>query len=131
MITKEQIKLAMHLHKEKGGHNTRPAGHCLKALGECVELCLAGGASHAEITEVIQAELIKSLATYLGEPSPKCSLIAMAHEAADVLICLAFITEYNGLNTEHAVDVKMDQWASLEHYADVDGVVRRKGRTHT
>src|SRR5262245_18108034 len=85
MVTESLNREILHWHRNQGGFPGSPAAHATRLLRECVELCVASGASQTEITEAINAEIAK--AARKGEFRPgKADYNAALEEMADVTL---------------------------------------------
>jgi hypothetical protein len=91
----------------------------LRCLEEMVELCLAGGASAAEIDWAVHqaTKLARGPAYRLSDPEPA----KVPAEAADVLITLYVLAGYRGFHLDSAVDMKMKTNRSRRWKANGDG----------
>ncbi len=119
----------MDWYNKFGGHNTRPAGHTLKALGEMVELCIAAGANRTEISQTVNAEIDK--ADQRKEFTHEFNQNKVSEECADVIINLIVFTDINEIDVNKAIDDKLIILNQREWEADKDGVLRRPGRKNT
>lgn len=128
-MDQENTAKIAHWRVKHGGHNTRPAGHALKTLGECVELCIAAGANITEISQTVHAEIDK--ATNRGEFKHEFDFVKVCEEVADVDICLEMLCQHNIISRDKAISNKIPILDAREWEADKDGVLRRPGRKNT
>jgi hypothetical protein len=113
----------MRWHIESGGHFTGPAGHVVRLLREVVELCVAAGANHWDITNAIAMEMEKASDRKEWGGNPK----AVPEECADVSILLKIFTNYAGINLNAEERVKLEVLWRREWRADSDGALWRPG----
>lgn len=114
-------------HLTNGGAGTRPAGHALRMLRECVELCVASGASEAEIKMAVRRECDKSRDR--GEFGKDLGLFGRVEEFADVQI-LGIVYQQYFIPSELAARElwrKLEVCRMREWEADADGVLWRPG----
>jgi hypothetical protein len=124
-MNRENELAILYWRTQHGGHNTRPAGHALKTLGECVELCIAAGANAAEIHDTVYAEIQKALLRKEhGEPF---NYDKVCEEIADVDICLEVLCQHNIINRDKVVADKIIILGKRQWEPDKDGVLRRPG----
>lgn len=116
-------------HKENGGNFNRPAGHALRLLNEVVELCIAEGASEAEMREVLVAECVKARtkgeldSSISGKYQPDHA--KRAEEWADCFILMEILRHYEKFDVLECVRLKVDVLHRRSWYADPDGVLWR------
>jgi NTP pyrophosphatase (non-canonical NTP hydrolase) len=114
-------------HRNQGGNPGRPAAHALRILREVVELCVAAGATPAEIMTTLSSELTKEVKENrrrLGE----ISRADLPYECADVQILLMVFAKYNGIDLKQMCQEKMEICFDRKWQVDADGVLWRPGR---
>jgi len=124
LVTESEI---MDWHRSRGGSGTRAAGHALRILRECVELCVASGASEAEIKMAVRRECDKAeerkeftkIPTYNGA----------LEEFVDVKLLMTVYRNYfiSTGSLENMLRRKLDICSGREWEADADGVLWRPG----
>lgn len=122
LISTSQYALVEKWLQDNGAFAGRPAPHALKCLEEVVELCIASGATEAQIDQVINTELNK--ASKRGEIG-KVSQEKMAEEAGDSTVTLAAFAIHFGLNMHSVIGMILDKLAGRTWAPDEGGVLRR------
>lgn len=114
-------------HSANGGHDGRAAGHALRMLRECVELCVASGATEGEIKLAVLRECQK--AEDRKEFGKDLGLVGRVEEFVDVQLLAIVYQGYFlperlvGNELEHKFEVcRARHWQ-----ADADGVLWRPG----
>lgn len=126
MINQRQMEWIAKWQSDNGGSYQYPQAHGLKTLEECVELCLAMGASPIMIHDRVQDELTKqAIKNKRGYEYSSISVASMVEEMADVQICLGITEIMYQLNTETAIDVKIPVLESRQWTPDAFGILRR------
>ena len=130
MATESSKSEIMHWHRNQGGFPGSPAAHALRLLRECVELCVASGASQTDLLTAVDSEISK--AARKGEFRPgKADFNAVLEEMADISLLM---TVYEG----YFLDPPAVQWAiekkfeicRMRHWeADASGVLWRPGHS--
>jgi hypothetical protein len=114
-------------HRVHGGAGKRAAGHALRILRECVELCVAAGANEKEIAGAVLRELNKAQAN--EEFTKIHTHNEISEEFVDVKI-LATVFRYYFIPTptlEYWMRHKLDVCNGRAWEADADGVLWRPG----
>ncbi len=124
LVTESEI---MEWHRSQGGFGSRPAAHALRMLRECVELCVASGATEAEIKMSVRRECDK--ATERGDYTTTHSLREVTEEFVDVgLLGVVFRNYFIPTYTlENEIRRKLDVCKGREWEPDADGVLWRPG----
>lgn len=114
-------------HRTQGGSGIRAAGHALRILRECVELCVAAGASETEIKMAVRRECDK--AGERGEFGKDHGLVGKMEEFVDVTLLMKVFEGYFlpprlvGNEMRRKLEVcRLRQWQP-----DADGVLWRPG----
>jgi hypothetical protein len=128
-------------HIKAGAANRRLAGHALRLLHECVEVCLAAGASGQEITDATLSELRKAVAQgtslegFLPERSISAAVraavsAAVRDELADVSIVLDTVAFWasGSPNLEPERAAKIAELWKRSWTQDTDGVLWQPGK---
>lgn len=103
------------------------AGHALRILRECIELCIAAGASRNELEEAFLAEMWKADGRL--EFSVPHSNADVLEEFVDVKMLMTIFKRYFIIPR----DLEAEEWRKLEvcrkrqWEADADGVLWRPG----
>lgn len=130
MVTRSSQQEILRWHQNQGGFPGSPAAHALRLLRECVELCVASGASQTDLTEAMNAEIAK--ASRKGEFRPgKADLNAVLEEMADVTILTTVFQGYflDEPSVDWAVDKKFEICRMRHWEADAAGVLWRPGHS--
>lgn len=124
IVTDSEI---MEWHHHRGGHGGRAAGHALRILRECVELCVASGARPEETHEAFFSEMAK--ATDRGEFQKSHTFRDVLEEFVDVRILMTIYRGYFIVwgDLENEMRRKLDVCSGREWQADADGVLWRSG----
>lgn len=114
-------------HRSQGGNEARAAGHALRILRECVELCIASGASEEEIKMAVRRECDKGVAR--SEFGIDHSPTEMIEEYVDVWLLMLVYRGYfiHPGDFVDASQAKMQILRSRLWEADADGVLWRPG----
>jgi hypothetical protein len=123
-VTESEI---MDWHRSRGGSGTRAAGHALRILRECVELCVASGATEAEIKMAVRRECDKAenRKEFTRIPTYQNAL----EEFVDVKILMTVYRNYfipHG-SLDNEMRRKLDVCSGREWEPDADGVLWRPG----
>lgn len=114
-------------HLSQGGAGHRAAGHAVRILRECVELCIASGASPIEIKQGVHAEMLKAYDRdeFSKDHGPEEAL----EEFVDVFFLMTVFKRYFIIPR----DLEAEMWRKLEvcrgrqWQPDADGVLWRPG----
>lgn len=118
----------MDWHRSQGGFAGNPAGHALRMLRECVELCVASGATRQQIIGACDAEIIKAEVKEEFCQEPK--LEAMTEELCDVVLLAIVFQGYFSpemFDFEKAMNKKFRVCQERQWEADGCGVLWRPG----
>jgi hypothetical protein len=127
-VTESEI---LEWHRKEGGHGGRAAGHAIRLLRECVELCVAAGATEAEIKMAVRRECDKAKDRgdfYQAVFSPN-----ITEEFVDVTM-LASVFRYYFIRAEDFENEKRRKLEILKRrgwHVDADGVLWRPGTVTT
>lgn len=114
-------------HQSQGGAGHRAAGHAMRILRECVELCVISGANRNELFAAFVAEIDK--ADRRQEFSIPHSMQEVLEEFVDVKILMTVFKRYFIIPR----DLEQAEWNKLavcrerKWEADADGVLWRPG----
>lgn len=123
-VTESEI---LEWHRVHGGAGKRAAGHALRMLRECVELCVASGASEAEIKMAVRRECDKA------EERQEFTKIHTHNEIAEEFVDVKILsTVFRGYfiptpTLEYWMRHKLDVCSTRTWEADADGVLWRPG----
>jgi hypothetical protein len=114
-------------HRSQGGHAGRPAAHAVRMLRECVELCVASGATELEIKMAVRRECEKASQRHEFIQSTQYSHIL--EEFIDVkILSMVFRTYFlNFGDIENEMFRKMSVLRQRQWTPDADGVLWRPG----
>lgn len=114
-------------HVGNGGFGGRAAGHAIRMLRECVELCIASGASEAEIKMAVRRECDK--ATERKEFGKDHGLAGRVEEFTDVRLLGIIYQQYFIPPSVAAQELwrKLDVCRARAWQVDADGVLWRPG----
>lgn len=121
-VTESEI---MNWHQSQGGSGKRLAGHALRMLREMVELCVASGASEAEIKMAVRRECDKASDREEFGKAP----MGFIEEFVDVGLLSVVYRNYfipRG-SLENEMRRKLDVCRARSWEADADGVLWRPG----
>ncbi len=123
-VTESEI---MEWHRLHGGAGKRAAGHALRMLRECVELCVAAGARRDEIYGACYSEMVK--ATDRQEFTKIHTHNEISEEFVDVKILATIFRNYfiPTPTLEYWMRHKLDVCSGRAWEADADGVLWRPG----
>jgi hypothetical protein len=117
----------MHWHRSSGGFGGKASGHALRMLRECVELCVASGATEGEIKMSVRRECDK--ANDRREFGKDHGLAGRVEEFTDVRLLGIVYQHYFIPSNVAARELwrKLDVCRARVWQADDDGVLWRPG----
>jgi hypothetical protein len=104
-------------HLENGGTFKRPANHALRLLREVVELCIAAGATQAEVERDVMAEIVK--ADQKGEFGGSDDDVPQ--EWADCAMLLEVFRAHAGIDQHAEIRKKLDILWERPHWEPDEG----------
>lgn len=108
-------------HELNGGHFAEPKAHAIRLLREVFELCIAAGASQAEMHEAFSKEMVKGLDRNEFGGNKE----ALPEEAADVGLLLDVFAKYAGIDQNAEKRKKLSVLWNRAWQADQGGALYR------